>query len=443
MKISENTKKDILIVDDTPANLRLLSDFLTQENYKVRPAPNGALALQAAQASPPDLILLDITMPGFNGYDVCRALKQNGATSQIPVIFISVLDETLDKVLAFSVGGVDYITKPFQFEEVLARVKTHLTLSELQQRLQEHNEELERKVTERTLELVKVNKTFEKYVPREFLSYLDRNSVTNVELGDQVQKVMTVTFTDIRNFTARSEQMTPQDNFNFLNRYLGRISPVIRENGGFVDKYLGDGVMALFPGAAEDAIKGAIAVHREVEAHNETLKKAGIAPIKIGTGMNTGSLILGILGEAERLQGTVISDAVNVAARIQDLTKMYDAAILVDGYTIELLEDKNAFNYRFIDRVRVKGKTQTIAVYELFDGEPDILCTLKQRTRFDFETAINLYHSGEFRELMELFQNVIGENPNDAAAKFYFERAATFHLQGPPHDWTGTLIFGG
>ncbi len=119
---------DILIVDDTPANLNVLSAILGKRGYRVRPAINGALALKAAQKAAPDLILLDVQMPGLDGYEVCRQLKRDAQTRDIPVIFISALDDVLDKVEAFQAGGVDYITKPFQIEEVLARVENQLAL---------------------------------------------------------------------------------------------------------------------------------------------------------------------------------------------------------------------------------------------------------------------------------------------------------------------------
>jgi len=134
---------DILIVDDTPADLRLLADMLAEQGYRVRTAPDGSLALKSAQAIPPDLILLDIKMPDMNGYEVCEQLKADPRTHDIPIIFISVLDQTEDKVKAFTFGGVDYITKPFQGEEVLVRVETHLTLHMLQHQLAAANVELQ------------------------------------------------------------------------------------------------------------------------------------------------------------------------------------------------------------------------------------------------------------------------------------------------------------
>jgi sigma-B regulation protein RsbU (phosphoserine phosphatase) len=137
--MAQDPKGDILIVDDTPANLRLLSQMLAEQGYRVRPVPDGSLALAAAQAEPPELILLDIRMPGMDGYQVCERLKADDQTRDVPIIFISALHATEDKVRAFVAGGVDYVTKPFQVGEVLARVETHLALRRLQKQLQDAN----------------------------------------------------------------------------------------------------------------------------------------------------------------------------------------------------------------------------------------------------------------------------------------------------------------
>jgi signal transduction histidine kinase len=134
---------DILVVDDTPANLQLLTGMLKKHGYRVRPVPCGKLALQAVQKEPPDLILLDINMPEMDGYEVCKRLKADAALKEIPVLFISALDETIDKLKAFAVGGVDYVTKPFQFEEVEARVQTHLQLRRFQVEQERRNRQLQ------------------------------------------------------------------------------------------------------------------------------------------------------------------------------------------------------------------------------------------------------------------------------------------------------------
>ncbi|MGB3517168.1 MAG: EAL domain-containing protein [Elainellaceae cyanobacterium] len=161
MTVLDYSKGNILLIDDTPDNLRLLTSVLSEQGYKVRSVINGEMGLMGATAAPPDLILLDINMPDMDGYEVCQRLKMMEETADIPVIFVSAVDETLDKVKAFGVGGVDYITKPFQVKEVLARVENHLNLRNLQQRLRSLNDELEERVRQRTAELEGLNQTLQ------------------------------------------------------------------------------------------------------------------------------------------------------------------------------------------------------------------------------------------------------------------------------------------
>lgn len=163
---ADERKPEILIVDDTPNNLRFLSTMLFEQGYEVRKAINGQMALKSVHTEPPDLILLDIRMPEMNGYEVCQKLKAEAQTKDIPVIFLSALDDPMDKVTAFDVGGVDYITKPFQFEEVLARVKTHLMMCQLQKQLQEKNERLQQEIRKREqveVELRQANERLQRF----------------------------------------------------------------------------------------------------------------------------------------------------------------------------------------------------------------------------------------------------------------------------------------
>lgn len=156
--ITDTSQPNILIVDDSRANLRLLADILTQKNYKARPVMDGSAALKAVKAQEPDLILLDIMMPGIKGYAVCEHLKADRRFRDIPIIFISALQESHDKVEAFAKGGVDYITKPFHPDEVLARIDTHVKIIRLQKHLQKHNEQLEEKTDQLEKALAQVKK---------------------------------------------------------------------------------------------------------------------------------------------------------------------------------------------------------------------------------------------------------------------------------------------
>ncbi len=157
MKMTKTNRASVMVVDDQPANLKLLEDMLTNHGYAIRSFPRGELALASAAQTPPDLILLDINMPQMNGFEVCQRLKADHRLAEIPVIFLSALTEVEDKIKAFQCGGVDYVTKPFQIAEVLARVETHLELHRLQRALERHSERLQATVRSRTAELVDAN----------------------------------------------------------------------------------------------------------------------------------------------------------------------------------------------------------------------------------------------------------------------------------------------
>ena len=164
---------------------------------------------------------------------------------------------------------------------------------------------------------------YTRFVPKEFIKNLGKADIADVKLGDNVEKDMSILFSDIRGFTTLSEQMTPVQNFNFINSYLNVMGPVIRSHRGFIDKYIGDAIMALFDKSADDAVMGAIAMLRQLGKYNEGRKRAGYSPIEIGIGINTGTLRIGTVGESGRMEGTVIGDAVNIASRTEGMTKIY------------------------------------------------------------------------------------------------------------------------
>ncbi|HEY9898622.1 MAG TPA: 7TM diverse intracellular signaling domain-containing protein [Pantanalinema sp.] len=261
-----------------------------------------------------------------------------------------------------------------------------------------------------------------RFVPNQLMRLLNKDSIVDVRLGDQIQRRMTVLFSDIRSFTTLSEQMTPQENFNFINSYLGQMGPIIREHDGFIDKYIGDAIMALFDRSPDGAIAAGVAMLRKLEGYNEGRRKAGYAPIAIGIGINTGELMLGTIGERDRMEGTVISDAVNLASRVEGLTKEYAASLLITDETLRHLEHPERIAVRFLDRVKVKGKSEPVMVYEVIDGDSLPLRQGKLRLRDRFERAVALYQEGRFDEAQALFAHCVEEVPEDGAARAYQER---------------------
>jgi PAS domain S-box-containing protein len=261
-----------------------------------------------------------------------------------------------------------------------------------------------------------------RFVPHQFLSFLGYDSLVDVKLGDSVQYEMSTLFADIRNFTTLSETMTPEDNFKFINGYLSRMEPAIIEHGGFIDKYIGDAIMALFGGGADDAVKGAISMLNRLTEYNKTRQRPERPPLKIGIGINTGDLILGTVGGESRMDGTVISDAVNLASRLEYLTKNYGVSLLISHYTFEKLENPNDYAFRFIDRVQVKGKSQIVTVFEIFDADPPEIRQGKLITKAKFEEAMFFYSQEDFRDAAKLFEECLNKNPQDRVAQIYLER---------------------
>jgi len=273
-----------------------------------------------------------------------------------------------------------------------------------------------------TDELFQLNGAYERFVPRQFLQLLNKETITDVQLGDQVQKEMSILFSDIRNFTALSESMTPQDNFKFINSYLGRMEPAISENNGFIDKYIGDEIMALFTGGADNAVKAGIAMLCSLKDYNQHRAKYGYASIQVGIGINTGSLMLGTVGGKNRMDSTVISDTVNLASRLEGLTKNYLASLLISNHTFDRLQSPADYAIRSIDQVQVRGKAELITIYEVFDADLPEIREGKLATLDMFTEAILLYNRQNYKKAVELFQDCLRQNPGDRVAQLYMER---------------------
>ncbi|HEX9926076.1 MAG TPA: response regulator [Anaerolineae bacterium] len=411
-ELAENKNFTILIVDDEMVNVQVLTNYLSLQNYGVAQAFDGSEALEAVEELELDLILLDIMMPKMSGYEVCRKIRERYPANELPIVLLTAKNQSSDMVAGFEAGANDYLTKPIDKNELLARVKTHLRLA-------------------------KINAAYGRFVPHEILRFLNKESIVDVNLGDQVQKEMAILCCDIRSFTSLSEQMSPQETFNFLNSYLSRVSPIIRQHNGFIDKYIGDAVMALFPEQTEDALQAAIGMREEVGRYNESRLKEGQRPIEIGIGLHTGTLMLGTLGEDKRMEGTVIADAVNLAFRLEGITKLYGAPIVVSGPALFSIERPTNYHFRFLDKVQVKGKEEPVSVFEIFNGDSQEIIDLKLKTLTNFERALLHYHSKEFQEALNYFEEVLKHNSGDKAAQIYKKRTEQYIKFGVPIDWQG------
>ena len=335
MSIDHERPGAILIVDDTPTNLEILVDFFATQKFEVFVAMDGQSAIEQIPHARPDLILLDVMMPGIDGFETCRQLKANKETADIPVIFMTALSDTVDKVTGFSVGAVDYVTKPIQHEEVLARVTTHLKLRRLQQHLEEKEKE-----TERLLLNV---------LPRSIVDQLKRGGTTVAESFPAVS----VLFADIVGFTELCTRQDPKMLIQVLNELFSTFDGLVEAQELEKIKTIGDcymvvgGAPTFRPDHAHAIAELALGIKAAVFEYNE--KNQSNYAVRIG--INSGPVIAGVIG-TKKFSYDLWGDTVNVASRMESHSLPNE--IQVSESTYYELQDKYSFEDR--GEIDVKGK---------------------------------------------------------------------------------------
>ena len=408
-----NEPVKILVVDDEPVNQQVLKNHLSGKNYAITQALNGMDALNAIESTPDfNLVLLDIMMPGMSGYEVCEKIREKYLPSELPIIMITAKDQLQDLVQGFSTGANDYLSKPFSKEEFLARLQTQLDLN-------------------------RIFSVSDKFIPNEFLRSIGREKITEVTLGDYASKEVSILFTDIRDFTSLSETMSPEDNYKFINAFNARMGPIIRENKGFILQYLGDSIMAVFMNSPEDALIAAIGIQKNIGEFNIQRTGKGREPIKVGVGIHTGPLVMGITGDSNRMNATTIADTVNIGARLESLNKFYHTGILISETSFDQLEDEAKYHTRFLGEVVVKGKTRPVKIHECFDGDPKTRFEKKLMSQESFNQGIKKYFQKEFHDASIFFQKVLKIDKDDYTAKLFLTKSSHFIINGIPDDWAG------
>ncbi len=342
-------RQKILIVDDQAENVQILVETL-REHHRLIAARSGEKALVLAHREPrPDLILLDVMMPGMDGYEVCAALKADEATREIPVIFITGLSEADDEARGLALGAVDYITKPINPDLVRARVKNHLEL--------------------------KQSRDFLRHVFGQFVSAEVRDKIISEKnrlVGER--KEVAVLFSDIRNFTAYSEANEPEQIVTQLNEYFERMVTCISAEGGTVDKFFGDAVMAVFGGLVDlenpcdSALSAALAMRAALARANAAWAAEGLPAFENGIGLHFGPVLQGTIGSSARKEFTIIGDTVNLAARLEALTKEYDEFILCSTDLGARLSPELRSRLVDLGRVPIRGRRTELGLLGCPDG---------------------------------------------------------------------------
>jgi class 3 adenylate cyclase len=341
----------VLVVDDSADSRQLLADIMTGMGLNVLRAANGMETLEYAQTKHPDLIILDVSMPGMSGFEVSARLKSDPATAQIPILMLTALNDIENRIQGLKAGADDYLTKPYNPRELMERVRARL-------RAKQENDDL-RKMQET------IRETFARYVSPSVVERL-LDDPTQVKLGGTLQAV-TVLFADLEGFTSLSEQLDPERLLAILNQYLTMIVDSILRYGGTIDKFLGDGVLALYntpltqPDHARRAVQTALAIQRGLATFH-----SGFAPehrMRINFGIHTGSAVVGNVGAPQLMDFTAVGDTVNLAARLQKLAQ--GGQILISQATYMALDGAQAAHP--MGAMKVKGRIEEVMTYEVND----------------------------------------------------------------------------
>lgn len=288
---------------------------------------------------------------------------------------------------------------------------------------------------------VHLKESFARFVPKHFLRILGKRDIPDVHLGDYSEREMTIMFADIRSFTSISEKLTPKQTFEFINNYLKGAGPIIRKYGGFIDKYMGDGIMALFE-KPEAAIQAAVKLQDRNARISRTLREKMAIPLRVGIGIHTGHLMLGTIGEHQRMDGTVIADAVNLASRVESLTKQYGAEILATEITLQKFRESGygkELRFRFLDRIAVKGKQEPTVIYAVLRPELQEGAVSEDLLRA-WESALKLYYDRDFHQAALAFKAILAKATHDKPTALYLSRCVEYIQTPPKPEWGGVAV---
>ena len=420
-KRSESTDKQkravIVCVDDEPTVLTSLRRQLREvaPACRIEVARSGADALSVMNAMRDKgreiaLVISDQLMPEMTGDELLvETAKRHPHTYQI-MLTGQAGAEAVGRVI--NEGRLfRFLAKPWSFADLHVSVTAALKAYHQEREIELQAQALKR-AYERSLQ----------FVPQQYLRILGRERLEDVVRGDAVGMNVAVLFADLRGFTSLIEAMTPQESFDFVNSYFLATEPAVIANGGFVDHYQGDGIMALFPEGPRGAVKASVEFCRAVETFNAKGKTSGRPAVDLGIGIHCGDVIAGVSGGEKSLQCGVIGDCVNSAARLEGLSARYGARVVISGEILEALGPEHGYTIRWVETVRAKGKQLPLTVYEIIDGLPEEIRKERIATLPAYQAGSEAITAGKIAKALGAFAEVVAESPNDLAAQGLLDR---------------------
>jgi class 3 adenylate cyclase/HAMP domain-containing protein len=327
------------------------------------------------------------------------------------------LANRISRPISAITGAVGVITKG-DLDIKIEKQESSKELSDLSSGISQMKDSIKDRIND----IQTINSSYERFVPKEFLTLLEKKSIMDVSIGDSTSLKMSVLFSDMRDFTSISENMSPKENFDFLNNYLESMTPAINNNNGFIDKYIGDAVMALFPTSAEDSVKAALEMNKELINFNAARTLSGGETVNMGVGIHIGQLVLGTIGRETRMETTVISDTVNASARLESLNKIYGTNVLISGVVRNELSQTTQKMCRLIDRTQVKGKSEFLDVYEVFSTEDKEVLEAKASSIQTLEKVVNHFLDDDKKMAVSEFAKIKNLNTLDPVISFWEKR---------------------
>ena len=432
----EKGKPAILCIDDEQIVLNILNHQLRKKfgdayHYEfAESAEEGLELIEEMEAEGHVLVLVvsDQIMPGMTGDEFLVQIHENRPK---PVKVLLTGQAAIDAAIN-AINHADlfrYLTKPWEEEDFLLTVERGVQQYFLYDELRDKNEELK-----------KTTDVFRRFVPDQLQDRIAKEGLANIEIGGAEEGKATVLFSDIRSFASVAEKLTPTQTLDFLNEMMTPLIPVIHQQQGFINQFVGDSIMAIFYDqqqyAADRALTAAIKMHKTLKARGKQNLEEGPA-INMGIGLNAGNIITGTIGNESRMEAAVIGDTVNLASRMESLTKFYHQNILATGQVVAELAQPEDYKLRLIDYVRVAGKDFAVKIFECFDTDPDEVIAQKEKMLPTFAEGLDYYRNQAWGQAIKAFQECHAICPSDKVSTIYQERCKEFNLHHPSPEWDG------
>lgn len=443
----------VLVADDSMETQREIQGLVESMGHSCTVVSDGVAAVAHAKRSHWDLILMDLYMPildGFRATELIRSQERDAErptqTQRVPIIGLTYTQNEEERSKCFATGMDEYIDKSFLSSAI------KMSIINMEKRKVAHTGEAPRlfeMATSRKLSgstptggdarlgrrIEQLENLISRFVPREFQDLIAPDGMENASLGDAICRTITIFFSDIRNFTSMTEKMHVSQVIEFLNTYLAFAIPAITEKGGFIDKFIGDAIMGLFPHTdtkeqAISSVSAAIGVMKALDF----MRESGFDAVETGIGINTGKTIIGIVGTETRMEPTALGDAVNLASRTEALCKKYGTRILITNFTRKAMGEAadEIFTIRLVDTVTVRGKSQSCKIYEVIDGDREEIRIFKKRILASYNEGVAHFYEHRFKEASECFEECVKIYPSDRPSQLFIERCNA-HLVALTH----------